>query len=93
VGIRKILGASVSNIVMLFFSEFIWLIAIAFVVAAAVSWYFMNNWLNNFANHIHISWWMVLLVGFASILLAAITVSFQTIKAAVANPAKSLRTE
>jgi ABC-type antimicrobial peptide transport system permease subunit len=93
VGVRKILGASVSNIVMLFFKEFIWLIAIAFVIAASVTWYFMNNWLENFAFHTQISWWMILAVGFASVLLAMITVSSQTIKAAVANPVKSLRTE
>ncbi|HLK27061.1 MAG TPA: FtsX-like permease family protein, partial [Puia sp.] len=93
VGVRKILGASVSNIVMLFFKEFIWLITIAFVIASSVTWYFMNNWLNDFAYHTQISWWMVLAVGLASVLLAMITVSTQTIKAAIANPVKSLRTE
>ena len=93
VGIRKILGASVSNIVMLFFGEFIWLIGIAFIIATAISWYFMNNWLNDFAYHIHLSWWMFAAVGLASILLAMITVSAQTIKTAVANPVKSLRPE
>ncbi len=93
VGIRKVLGANVANIVMLFFREFIWLIAIAFVIAASVTWYFMNNWLDNFAYHTQISWWMVLCVGFASVLLAIITVSTQTIKTALANPVKSLKTE
>ncbi len=93
VGVRKILGASVTNIVMLFFKEFIWLITIAFVIAASVAWYFMNNWLNDFAFHTQISWWMILSVGLGSVLLAMITVGTQTIKAAVANPVKSLRTE
>ncbi len=93
VGIRKILGASVLHIVMLFFREFIWLILIAFVIAGSVAWYFMNNWLNDFAYHIHIAWWMFASVGLASVLLAMITVSVQTIKAAIANPVKSLRTE
>jgi putative ABC transport system permease protein len=93
VGVRKILGASVVNIVLLFFKEFIWLIAVAFVIAASVAWYCMNNWLNNFAYHTQISWWMVLSVGVASLLLAAITVGTQTIKAAVADPVKALRSE
>ncbi|HKB45070.1 MAG TPA: FtsX-like permease family protein, partial [Chitinophagaceae bacterium] len=93
VGIRKTLGATVPNIVMLFFREFIWLIAIAFIIASSIAWYFMNNWLNDFTYHIHISLWMFVLVGLASLLLAMITVSTQTIKTAIANPVKSLRTE
>ncbi len=93
VGVRKILGASILNIMMLFFKEFVWLISIAFVIAASVAWYLMNNWLNDFAFHTKISWWMILSVGLGSLLLAMITVSTQTIKAALANPVKSLRTE
>jgi putative ABC transport system permease protein len=93
VGIRKILGASVSSIVLFFCREFIWLIVIAFLVAASLGWYFMNNWLNDFAYHIHIAWWMFPMVGLAALFLAMITVSAQTIKAAVSNPVKSLRSE
>ncbi|HTQ26720.1 MAG TPA: ABC transporter permease [Puia sp.] len=93
VGVRKILGASVTHIGLLFFKEFFWLVTIAFAIAASVAWYFMNSWLNNFAYHIQISWWKVLAVGFASLLLATITVGTQTIKAALVNPVKSLRTE
>jgi ABC-type antimicrobial peptide transport system permease subunit len=93
VGIRKILGASVSNIVLFFCREFIWLIAIAFLIAASIGWYFMNNWLNDFAYHIRISWWMFPMVGLAALFLAMITVSAQTIKAATTNPVKSLRSE
>lgn len=93
VGLRKILGASVLNIMTLFFGEFISLIGIAFVIAAAVSWYVMNAWLANFAYHTAISWWVFAVVGLISVVLAVITVSSQTIKAALSNPVKSLRTE
>ena len=93
VGIRKVLGATASNIVYLFSKEFILLISIAFVIAAPVAWYFMNKWLQNFAFKIELSWWVFLASGIASIIIALIAVSFQAIKAAVANPVKSLRTE
>jgi putative ABC transport system permease protein len=93
VGLRKVLGATELNIVMLFFKEFVGLIAIAFAIAASVTWYLMNGWLSNFAYHTAISGWMLAFVGGASILLAMITVSSQTIKAALANPVKSLKTE
>jgi predicted permease len=93
VGIRKVLGATVSNIVYLFSKEFILLISIAFVIAAPVAWYFMNKWLQNFAFKIELSLWIFLIGGMASIIIALAAVSFQAIKAAVANPVKSLRTE
>jgi putative ABC transport system permease protein len=93
VGIRKVLGASASNIVYLFSKEFVWLIAIAFVIATPIAWYFMNKWLENFAYRIQLSWWLFLIGGIASIVIALISVSFQAIKAAIANPVKSLRTE
>ncbi len=93
VGIRKILGATASNIVYLFSKEFIILISIAFVIATPVAWYFMHKWLQNFVFRIELNWWMFLIGGLASVIIALITVSFQAIKAAVANPVKSLRTE
>ncbi len=93
VGIRKVLGATAANIVYLFSKEFIFLISIAFVIAAPVAWYFMNKWLQNFAFKIELSWWIFLAAGMASIIIALAAVSFQAIKAAVANPVKSLRTE
>ena len=93
VGIRKTLGASVLNIILLFCKEFIWLVLIAFVIAASVAGFFMSRWLNDFAYHIHIQWWMFAVVAFGSLLLAMMTVSIQTIKAALANPVKSLRAE
>ncbi len=93
VGIRKVLGATAFNIVYLFSKEFILLISIAFVIAAPIAWYFMNKWLQNFAFKIDLSWSVFLAGGIASIIIALAAVSFQAIKAAIANPVKSLRTE
>jgi ABC-type antimicrobial peptide transport system permease subunit len=93
VGIRKVLGATAGNIVYLFSKEFIILIAIAFAIATPIAWYFMNQWLEDYAYRINIGWWVFLIAGVAAILIAMITISFQAIKAAVANPVKSLRSE
>ncbi|MDP4264630.1 MAG: ABC transporter permease [Bacteroidota bacterium] len=93
VGIRKVLGASVNNIILLFSKEFLLLIGIAFVIAAPLAWYYMHDWLQDFVYRIHISWWILLLAGGIAVLVALCTISFQAIKAAVANPVKSLRTE
>ena len=93
VGIRKVLGASTKGIVLLLSKDFLKLVAISLLIASPVAWYFMNKWLQDFAYRINISWWIFLLAGMLTILLALITVSFQTIKAAIANPVKSLRTE
>jgi putative ABC transport system permease protein len=93
VGIRKVLGATVGNIVYLFSKEFTILIVIAFVVAVPVSYYMMSNWLNNFVFRINISVWIFLLAIISSILIAWITVGYKAIKAATANPVKSLRSE
>lgn len=93
IGIRKILGASVAGIVQLLSKEYVLLIILAIMIAAPLSWWAMNKWLQNFAYRIQIEWWMFLLAGIAAIVLALITVSFQAIKVALANPVKSLRTE
>ncbi|MEJ7829501.1 MAG: ABC transporter permease [Segetibacter sp.] len=93
VGIRKVLGATVQNVVYLFSKEFIILIAIAFVIASPIAWYFMHQWLQDFAYRIDIGWTIFMLGGVSSLLIALITVSFQAIKAALANPVKSLRAE
>lgn len=93
IGIRKILGASFGEIMALFSKDFLKLIAIAFLVAAPLSWYTMHAWLQNFAYRIDIAWWMFVLAAAVSISIAIITVSYQAIKAALANPVKSLRTE
>jgi len=93
IGVRKVLGASVSGIVQLLSKDFAVLVLIALVIASPVAWYFMNNWLNDFAYRVEIHWWIFLLAGAAAMLIALITVSFQSIRAALANPVKSLRTE
>jgi ABC-type antimicrobial peptide transport system permease subunit len=93
VGIRKVLGATSANIVYLFSKEFIILIAIAFVIATPIAWYYMHQWLQNYAYRIDVSWWIFLVGGIAAIVIALATISFQAIKAAMANPVKSLRTE
>ena len=93
VGIRKVLGASVQSVVYLFSKEFIILILIAFVIATPIAWYFMNNWLQDYVYRINISWWLFIIGGIVAILIALATISLQAIKAALANPVKSLRTE
>jgi ABC-type antimicrobial peptide transport system permease subunit len=93
VGIRKVLGASVSGVVYLFSKEFIILITIAFIIASPVAWYFMNQWLQDYVYRINISWWIFIVGGLSAIIIALITVSFKAIKAALANPVKSLRSE
>ncbi|QEM10143.1 FtsX-like permease family protein [Mucilaginibacter rubeus] len=93
IGIRKVLGASVANITTLLSKEFLILVFIAFVVASPIAYYFMNKWLQGFAYRINIQWWVIAGAGAAAIMIAFITVSFQSIKAALANPVKSLRSE
>jgi len=93
IGIRKILGASVNGLVMLLSKEFVVLVFIALLVASPIAWYFMNNWLQDFAYRININWWVFVIAGLLSILIALFTVSFHSIKAALSNPVKSLRTE
>jgi putative ABC transport system permease protein len=93
VGIRKVLGAPLGSIVYLFSREFIWLILIAFLVAAPVSYFAMHSWLENFAYHIDISAGIFLVAIIASFVIAAATIASQTIKAAMANPVKALKSE
>jgi putative ABC transport system permease protein len=93
IGIRKVLGASVPGIVGLLSSDFIKLVLISILIATPVSWYFMDNWLQDFAYRINIHWWIFLVAGLIAVAIALITVSIQSIKAAVSNPVKSLRTE
>lgn len=93
IGIRKILGANVSAIVSLLSKDFLKLVFIAFVVAIPLAWYFMQQWLNSFVYRIELHWTLFLLVGFIGIGIALLTVSFQSVKAALANPVNSLRNE
>jgi putative ABC transport system permease protein len=93
VGIRKVLGATAGSIIYLFSKEFIMLIAIAFAVSTPIAWYYMHQWLQDYAFRINISWWVFAAGGLAALVIALVTISFQAIKAALANPVKSLRTE
>ncbi len=93
IGIRKVLGATVTNIVTLLSRDFVLLVIISLVIASPVAWYFMNRWLEDFAFRIQIGWWVFILAGSIAIFTALFTVSFQALKAAIANPVKSLRTE
>jgi len=93
IGIRKVLGASVASIVTLLSKDFIRLIAIAFVIASPVAWFVMHQWLRDFAYRININGWIFLAAGLLSLAVAIATISFQAIKAAMANPVKNLRTE
>ena len=93
IGVRKVLGASVSGIVRLLASDFIKLVAIAMLVAFPLSWFAMNRWLQDFAYKIDIDWWIFLLAGVLAIVIALLTVSYQSIRAALMNPVKSLRSE
>ena len=93
IGIRKVLGASVTSLVRLLSREFILLIVTAFVIATPIAWYLMSKWLRDFAYRININWWIFLVTGIVAIIIALLTVGFQAIKAAIANPVKSLRTE
>lgn len=91
IGIRKVLGASVANIAALLSKDFLRLVLIAIVIASPLAWYIMNQWLQNFAYKVNVSWWMFAATGLVSVFIAVATVSFQAIKSALANPVKSLR--
>jgi putative ABC transport system permease protein len=93
IGIRKVLGASVSNIVNMLSMDFVKLVVVAILIAFPLAWYFMNRWLQDFAYRITIDWKVFLIAGFAAMLIAIITVSAQAVKAALTNPVKNLRTE
>jgi putative ABC transport system permease protein len=93
IGVRKVVGASVGNIVNLLSRDFMILIGIAFLIASLLTYFFMKGWLKDFAYRTSISWWMFVLAGALAVFIALATISFQAIRAAVANPVKSLRTE
>jgi putative ABC transport system permease protein len=93
IGIRKVLGATVTNITGLLSIDFVKLVLIAIVIASPIAWYGMNKWLQDFAYKAPISWWIFALAGFTAIIIALFTVSFQSIKAALMNPVKSLKAE
>ncbi|WP_421827403.1 ABC transporter permease [Larkinella sp.] len=93
IGIRKVLGASIVNIVLMLSKDFLLLVLLSSVVALPVAWWAMNSWLEKYANRIEIEWWMFVVAVLASLAIALFTISFQSIKAALMNPVKSLKTE
>jgi putative ABC transport system permease protein len=93
IGIRKVLGASIEGITAMLSADFVKLVIIAIVIASPIAWWGLNKWLQDFAYRIQIQWWMFALAAFLSIFIALLTVSFQSVKAALMNPVKSLKTE
>ncbi|MCF0058573.1 ABC transporter permease [Dyadobacter sp. CY356] len=93
IGVRKVLGASVSNIISLFGREFLILVTVAFMIAAPIAWYAMKNWLNQFAYRINLEWWILASGGIIILLITLITVGYKVIKAALMNPVNSLTSE
>jgi len=93
IGVRKVLGASVQNITLLLSGNFLRLVLFANLIAWPIAWYAVHHWLQGYAFRISIQWWIFVIAGAVSILIAFFTVSFQSIKAAIANPVKSLRSE
>lgn len=93
IGVRKVLGASVTGIVKLLSKDFLKLVCIAILLATPLAWLVMNNWLQEYAYRIEINWVVFIIAGFVAIIIALATVSFQAFKAAIANPVNSLKTE
>ena len=93
IGIRKVLGASIPNIIGLLSTGFLKLVLISALSASPLAWYFRHQWLQNFAYRINIEWWVFIAAGLIAILIAFLTISFRALKAAIVNPVKSLRTE
>lgn len=93
IGIRKVLGASVSNIVSLLSKDFIMLVLLSIIIASPIAWYLMDRWLESFAYRMDIQWWSFLLAGILALVVTLVTVSFQAVKAATSNPVESLRSE
>lgn len=93
IGIRKVMGASVKSIVLLISKDFFRLIVISLIIATPLAYIAMNKWLQGYANRTHLYWWMFLMAGLATFIIAAISIGFKSIAAARANPVKSLKTE
>ncbi|HYC27256.1 MAG TPA: FtsX-like permease family protein, partial [Chitinophagaceae bacterium] len=93
IGVRKVLGASVPNIIGLLSKDFLKLVAVAVIIASPVAWFVMNKWLQDFAYRVNISWAVFVVTTFTALFIALATIGFQAIRAALSNPVKSLRTE
>jgi ABC-type antimicrobial peptide transport system permease subunit len=93
IGVRKVLGASVFNLWKLLSKDFVALVVVALLIASPIAYYFMNKWLQDYQLRTELSWWIFAAAGASAMFITLLTVSFQSIKAALANPVKSLRTE
>ena len=93
IGIRKVLGASVSNIILMFITDYLKLVIVSSIIAFPIAWYIMNKWLQNFAYKIELNWRLFVFSGGLALIITIITISFQAIRAATNNPVKSLRHE
>ena len=93
IGVRKVVGASVLNITVMLSKDFLKLVGISFMIAAPVGWWLAHNWLQNYASHINLTLWVFIAAGFSALVIALLTISLRTVKAAMQNPVKSLRTE
>jgi putative ABC transport system permease protein len=93
IGIRKVLGASVSRIITLLSKDFLMLVVLSIIISCPIAYYFMREWLQDFAFRVPISWWIFALAAALAIVVAFLTVSYQSIKAALMNPVKSLKAE
>jgi putative ABC transport system permease protein len=93
IGIRKVLGASVANITAMLSKDFLMLVLISLVISSPIAWFAMNKWLEDYAYRTSIGWWVFVFAGASALLIAFVTISFQAIRAALANPVKSLRSE
>ena len=93
IGIRKVLGATITNIVSLLSKEFVLLVLLAICIATPLAWFAANKWLQDFTYRVNVKWWVFATAGIATVLIALVTVSLQAIRAALTNPVKNLRTE
>ncbi|MEJ7586257.1 MAG: FtsX-like permease family protein [Ferruginibacter sp.] len=93
IGVRKVLGASVAGITALLSKDFLKLVLVSFILATPVAWWLMDSWLKDYPYRVPIHWWVFAMAALLSMLIAVLTVSYQAIKAAIANPVKSLRSE
>lgn len=93
IGVRKVLGASVLNLWSLLSKEFVTLVILSLLIATPIAWYAMNHWLQNYAYHSTLPWWIFAATAAGALIITLATISFQTIRAALANPVTSLRTE
>jgi ABC-type antimicrobial peptide transport system permease subunit len=93
IGVRKVLGATIPSVTGLLAKDFLVMVLVAFLISTPISWYFLDKWLQNFVYRTELSWWIFPLAGVVTLLIALLTVGIQTVRAALANPVRALRSE